>query len=311
MTDYIHPDAAALWAANIAADDRVLVIGATGWFGRTATALMASLPNPAMFVSSRARAFSAGSTTATSVEWQWDDVTAFQPTTIIDCAFLTRDLVSGMGLEHYVQANQQLTDNLVSAAALPSVRRVMTISSGAAVYPVDALTRPMHENPYGRLKREAEQQLSELASQRGIAAVIARAWSMSGAFVIKPRHYAISDMVVQASQGAIAIAAPMPVYRRYASVEDLLAVSLAVASTATPVVDSGGPLLEMAQLAEAVAAAVNPAAVISRVPMGDAPANRYYADPAVWDAACATLGFTPAGLDDQLRVVMAGVLPPG
>jgi nucleoside-diphosphate-sugar epimerase len=283
-------------------------MGATGWFGRTVTALLHGLPHPTMFLSQRPRDYFAGEARATTVEWQSDAVAAFEPTTVIDCAFLTRDLVSAMSLDEYVTANLGLTRNLEEVASLESVRRVVTISSGAAVHPVDALTQSMDENPYGRLKREAEQSLASIAAERGIAAVIARAWSVSGAFVLKPRSYALSDMILQANEGAVHISAPMPVFRRYATVEDLLAVSLATASSTTPVIDSGGPLLEMQELAEAVVAVVNPRATISRSPMGDGEPNRYYAPAEPWEGACAGLSFTPASFDAQVRVTAAGVL---
>jgi nucleoside-diphosphate-sugar epimerase len=307
VTDLVHPGARRLWAETLAADDRVLIIGATGWFGRTATALMAGLGNATMNISSRARTYEAGPVSATSVEWQWDAVQRFEPTTIIDCAFLTRDLVSSMTMQQYVQTNSDLTANLLAAARLQSVRRVMTISSGAAVHPVDALTQSMDENPYGRLKREAERALGELAAERGIAAVVARAWSVSGAFVLKPRSYALSDMIMQAAEGAIRITAPMEVFRRYVSVDDLLAVSLAAAEATTPIVDSGGPLVEMHELAEAVRAVVNPAAWIERAARSSAPANRYYSDALQWDSLCDRLTFEPAPLDEQVRVTMNGL----
>ena len=309
MPELVHPAARELWAATLESDDRVLVMGATGWFGRTVTALLDGLPHPTMFLSGRPREYFAGTTRATSGQWQPDAVAAFAPTTVIDCAFLTRDLVSTMSLDDYVDANLRLTRNLEEAARLASVRRVLTVSSGAAVHPVDALTQTMDENPYGRLKREAEQSLASIAADRGIAAVIARAWSVSGAFVLKPHSYALSDMILQANDGAVRISAPMPVFRRYSSVEDLLAVSLASASSTTPVIDSGGHLVEMQDLAEAVVAEVNPHATITRVPIGDGEPNRYYPPAEPWERACARLSFTPASLTAQVRVSAAGVLP--
>lgn len=304
----LHDGAKRLWAQYLSPDDRVIIIGATGWFGRTATMLMRQTRLPVLHVASSSRAIELAGQSVECVAWDERLIFDFAPTVVIDCAFLTRDLVAGMTLDDYVNRNRALTANMVSAAALETVSRVMTISSGAAVHPVDALTQSIVENPYGRLKREAEQELAGLAAHRGINAVIARAWSVSGAFVQKPHSYALSDMILQARAGAIEISATMPVYRRYCSVEDLLAVSLAHASIGSrSLIDSGGPLLEMQELAEAVIEVVNPGATIHRAPLGDAPANTYYPPAEPWDEACAELGFGPALLPEQIGTASAGL----
>lgn len=309
MTEAVHPAAIALWRRLVGADDRVLVLGATGWFGRTTVAML-DPATPRMLVASRARDFDLLGRTVTAAAWDDDGVRAFEPTVVMDCAFLTRDLVAGMSLEDYVARNTELTERLLAVSALPSVRRVLTVSSGAAVFPEDALTVPLEQNPYGRLKREAEVALAELGERRGIATGIARAWSVSGAFVQKPRSYALTDMILQALDGGIHISATVPVFRRYVSVEDLIAVTLAQVEPGRSVlVDSGGPLVEMAELAEAVAAVLNPDATITRAQLTDGPANRYYASAEPWDAACAAAGFAAAGLHEQIAAAAAGVVP--
>jgi len=263
-----------------------------------------------MLIASRTREYGFGGITARSESWDWDAVRAFEPTVILDFAFLTRDLVDAMPLDEYVSQNQQLTKRMLAAASLASVSRVLTISSGAAVFPHDALNDPLESNPYGWLKRRAEDALSDLSAERGIPAVAARAWSVSGAFVQKPSSYALSDMILQAAAGAIEISATRQVYRRYVAVEDLLAVSLASATDdGFTIIDSGGELIEMGDLASAVAQVVNPDATITRPPLsGDGP-NDYYADPDGWDAACSRAGFEPADLSQQIELAARGLLP--
>jgi nucleoside-diphosphate-sugar epimerase len=160
-----------------------------------------------MLVASTAREFRVGMVPVRSVEWDLDRVRGFAPTVVIDCAFLTRDLVGTMPLEDYLARNRQLTERMLQAAALESTRRVVTVSSGAAVFPVDALSQPIDVNPYGHLKREAEEALGSLATDRGVSAVVARAWSVSGSLVQKPRSYALSDMILQAAAGGISVTA--------------------------------------------------------------------------------------------------------
>lgn len=309
MPNLIHDEARQLWSRSLSDDDRVLVTGASGWFGRTTCALLDGLQLPVLLTASTAKAIEVAGSTFRCEPWDWAAIAEFGPTVVIDCAFLTRDRVADMDLAGYVAANEALTGNMLDASALSSVARVVTISSGAAVYPGDALEGTVEDNPYGYLKRRAEEDLAALALERGISSTVARAWSVSGAFVQKPRSYALSDMLAQAVDGAIRIRAGHLVYRRYCSVEDLLAVALASArGGATKVVDSGGPLVEMGDLAEVVARTVGTNARISREPMTDDPSDDYYSNDAGWVEACSAAGFTPAALDAQVATAYAGLL---
>jgi nucleoside-diphosphate-sugar epimerase len=262
-----------------------------------------------MFVASAHRDAFVGTRQFHCEPWNAQAVKNFAPTLVVDCAFLTRDLVATMSLDSYRKSNEMLTEAMLTAVGLDSVERAITVSSGAAVYPNDALSEPMEKNPYGWLKRQAESKLAHAAARAGKRAVIARAWSVSGAFVRKTSSYALSDMVNQARDGAIHIRADVPVFRRYVSVEDLLAVSLANAVTpGATVIDSGGQLLEMAELAAAVVRVVNPAATITRADLGVGEADRYFSDSTSWNEACSRARFVPHDLDGQIAVTLAGQL---
>ena len=289
-------------------DGRVLVFGASGWFGRTAVALLEGVRCPTLFIASAAKEIVVGGAAVRCEAWDEGAIRAFAPTVVLDFAFLTRDVVATMPLSDYVAANEALTAKLLVAASLPTVRRVLTISSGAAVYPDDALLHPMDANPYGWLKRRAEDALAELAESRSLSTVVARAWSVSGAFVQKPASYALSDMIMQATRGAIHIRATRPLYRRYVCVEDLLAVALASATApGARVIDSGGPLLEMGELAAAVASIVNPSAMITRAEPDGSEPDSYYAAIDSWEAACRASSFVPNDIEGQIAIAEAGL----
>jgi nucleoside-diphosphate-sugar epimerase len=205
----------------ITPDDRVLVLGAGGWFGRTSIDLVRGSGAALLAVASSARALTVDDFRLDTIVWDPDTVRAFAPTIVIDCAFLTHDRVKDLPLDTYVAVNRGLIDNLVDAASSPDVRTVVTISSGAAVYPRDARESPLETNPYGYLKRESEDALRRVADVSGVAAVIARAWSVSGAYPRNPRAYALGDMIAQARAGGIHISAQTEVWRRYATADEL------------------------------------------------------------------------------------------
>ena len=184
MTGLVSTSARAL-AAQALGNDRVLVTGASGWLGRTALDLLAPLGLPTLAVASRARIIRVGDCEIECRVWEDREVAAFAPTVVLDCAFLTRDRVADMPLGDYVAANRTLTERLVYATQLAGVRLALTISSGAAVYPHDALDRRVEHNPYGYLKREAEHGLARAAAETGAVPVVVRAWTFLGEKVNK------------------------------------------------------------------------------------------------------------------------------
>ncbi|MDQ1127882.1 NAD(P)-dependent oxidoreductase [Microbacterium sp. SORGH_AS_0888] len=311
MNSSVNDAARALFSAQIAPDSRVLVTGASGWFGRTAVDLLEGTSARLLCIASSARIMSVNGREFPLGIWNLEEIRAFAPSIVIDCAFLTKDRLaanSSRTTDEYVRVNRLLTSQMLLAAELPSVQSVLTISSGAAVYPQDALQTPFEENTYGALKREAEQSLMETALRRGIHAVAARAWAVSGGHVQQPRTFALSDMVLQARDGnVIEIKATSEVWRRYTAVEDLLAVAMATVHRRSGIVESGGPLVEMSDLAVAVRDAVRPSAEIRRPPVDPREANRYHNDGIQWRIACSEFDYVPIDLSSQIIETAQGL----
>jgi hypothetical protein len=294
-------------AARALGDDRILITGASGWLGRTALDLLAPLGLPTLALAGRARRIQVAGCEIVCREWDETEVAAFGPTVVLDCAFLTRGRVAEMPLEEYVATNRTLTERLVYATRLPGVRLALTVSSGAAVHPHDALRGPLEDNPYGYLKREAEYRLAE-AGENGAVPVVARAWSISGAHVQEPRGYALGSMILDADAGAIRIMARRPVFRRYVLAEELLAIGIAEGGVGPATIDSGGGLVEMAELALRVAAVVRPDALISRGEVDPRDPDRYHSDGGDWESRCQRWGLASVSLDRQIEITARGVL---
>lgn len=307
MTGFVSASARAL-AAESLRNDRVLITGASGWLGRTALDLTAPLGLPTLALASRPRTIRVGGREIECRAWDNREVAAFAPTVVLDCAFLTRDRVTEMPLDDYIEANRTLTDRLVYATQLSGMRLALTVSSGAAIYPHDALDGPIQDNPYGYLKREAEHRLIQAATRSGATPVVARAWSISGAHVQKPEAYALSSMIRDADTGAIRITARRPVFRRYALAEELLAVGIAEGGVGPATIDSGGELVEMAELALRIAAVVRPDAAISRDEVDPREPDDYHSDGQDWEKRCQHWKLTSASLDRQIEITARGVL---
>ena len=277
--------------AGLQPTDRIAILGARGWFGKTFLSLLPT-DVPTFLTASRADALHG--------EWSWEQVQEFAPTVVANFAFLTRERIASEGVEEFTTVNTRLIDQFQRTASLSSVRAVLTVSSGAAV------TEP--DKPYGSLKLVEERVAGELASPDR-ASVVLRAYSVSGPFVRRPRDYAFSDFILQASEGRVAIAADELVFRRYVSASDALVVtSRSALSGWSGIVDTGGELVEMGELAQRVVSIVNPAAVIERPDVDQGRSQTYASDNASWVQACERLGYVPMDLDEQIRVTARGLL---
>lgn len=307
MNETVRPEARALFVSSLLAGDRVLVTGSAGWFGTTIAALLHGARIPVMFLTQNPRRVSYRDGAFDAIGWNPAAVKDFAPTVVIDCAFVLRDYIDAMPLDTYIHANTVLTSRLLQLTQLPSVRAVILVSSGAAVHPVDAASVDVDLNPYGYLKRQSELSVVRLAEETGTHIVVARPWSVSGTLVTRPQRYAFSDLILRSRTDSIEIQAPHEVWRRYTSVDDFFAVSLATATTGSAVINSGGDLVELQGLAELISETLGGSTRITRADLSGGPADDYYARDDSWDSVCASLGYVPAKITEQIRAVDAAI----
>lgn len=230
-----------------------------------------------------------------------EEIADFAPTIVANFAFLTRERVADLGEASFVATNRELMNRFERYASLPTVRGALTISSGAAV------TEPEH--PYGRMKAEEEERANALvAPTRSV--VVMRTYSVSGPLVRRPRDYAFSDMIGQSMDGAIRIESPAPVFRRYCSVADAITVAMrSIGAGRSGIFESGGPLVEMGELAESIRDTVAPQAQILRDLDPAAPERHYHSDNVSWREWSSEVALEPADLTQQIRLVAAGLSP--
>lgn len=305
MPPLVRAQAMDLMRSAIGARERVLVVGATGWFGSTTLALLESTDVPTLAVASRARPVRVGERTWVVSAWDENAVADFAPTVVLNFAFLTRDKEALLGESGYARALADLNARLERMARWPSVRALLTVSSGAAIHVPEGRDLPI--GAYGEAKRaEEELALSLVSSSRSV--VVARAWSLSGTLVQRPRDYAFSDLVLQAREGTIRVNAPCEVWRRYCTVDDYVAVcTAALTAGSSGIIDSGGPEVELRDLAQQVAdrfPGARPEVLSAAV---TDPPRRYLSDGVTWSSACAEVGFVPATLSEQIDLVQNGL----
>ena len=267
---------------------RWLILGASGWFGRTALALA---PRDADVLP-------IGGPSSSFAAWSEPMVREFAPTHVLGCAFLTKEKAAQMSADEYWSTNRTLIERFSLASSLDSCSSAVSLSSGSVVVDPD--------HPYSQLKILEEEVSQGLVSEnRG--SVTMRVFSVSGPYVQRIHDYAFSDLLAQglAGKNPIRVRTQGAVWRRYVDVGDVLTVALNLAKPGEfRHVESGGPLVELHELARMIGDELS--TDVENPYPNSGPDSVYASDNHSWEEACSELGFIPADLLGQIRRTIQG-----
>lgn len=311
MTVFVpfNHQAARLFNKYLSDYERVLILGAGGWFGQTAVAMIDKellAEKNFSLIGQTARTETVNNHHIEIELWRDEILADRRPELVIDFAFLTKDYARTWGITRFNETNEAISARLIRIAKHDSVRCVLSASSGAAVQPrLDEFSGSKRDS-YGDQKKANETELQTVCEWRGIPVSIARAWSVTGGFVRRPEMYAFSDFVDSILRNnTINIHSHHAVFRRFCAVEDLIALSMAETDDGGfAVVESGGPLLEVRELAEVVSATIgSQSTLIHEPPQGSGGEDRYYSDNQSWSETSRKHFFKPLGLEAQIQNV--------
>lgn len=290
-------------------DDRVLIIGGTGWIGRTSATIASLIGIPSLLIASNSRNFQIAEQTFAARKWNEEEIVEFDPTVIIDAAFITREFAPNYSTSDYLEINRRMTKRFISASRGRSVRKVLTFSSGAAVaqgHQKNELS--IDTDLYGYLKNESEDIVMKAFKDSELEFSLVRIWSVSGALATKVNEFAFSDFIDQARTNKINISSESKVYRRYCLAEEVIAIGLHHDSRRDGILDTGGTLVEIRDLAKLVAKVLNPTAKVYESEVKSPLENHYYSDSRQWDAELSRHHFIPASIEEQIRHVGSWLL---
>lgn len=259
-----QPVSAAVVRRRLRGDERFAVTGASGWLGRTALDLLAGALGAHAF----AKRVVGYASAHKSVRLRSGLVVPLRPlgelsrtdpapTHILHFAYQTRDRVAVMGVGPYVVANLEITSMVLDAVQRHGPEGILLASSGAVYAAGGGFAADLASDPYGTLKYQEELVLRRAAGDVGARSVVARVFSVSGAYMTKPELYVLGDLVLRALAGAsLVLRARGPVHRSYCAAADVVALGLVCllggSTPADEVFDSGGKAVEVGELAERV-----------------------------------------------------------
>ena len=292
---------------------KIIISGATGWLGQELLACLEEensgrSPYEILAISSRAQLLERPSgrsliTQTYDTLQSSDEVEGF-----VNLAFLTREKVAKIGYEEYVTRNLDLISRACQIITIQRPKWVVLVSSGAIfASKSNDLETNILENPYGFLKRIEELLISDAALKVGANVVIGRLWGATGRYMPINRAYAISDFISRGMAGeAIEIRSSSPVFRRFCDAGEFMNVLLKLArSGETLTLDSGGPLVEIGDLAALVASHFSEAPVLRATPNNNL-GDDYYPRSMDFENISERLQISLSSIDQQVRQTVYG-----
>ena len=285
----------------------VVISGATGWLGRETLERLAKgiSPRPAfdvIAISSNGRTITLESGNELATQTFENLVLPERIEGFVHLAFLTRDKVSTLEYEAYVLTNLKLISNACQVIAQAQPKWVVLVSSGAIFKNgTSELENNVSENPYGFLKRIEESLIHDAATRVGANVVIGRLWGATGRYMPINRAYAISDFICQAQTGGpIQVYSRNNVYRRYSDAGEFMDALIRAAEKGESfTLDSGGPLIEIGELASEIALRFPGVTVTREISIND-PSDDYYPRSSDYEAVANRVGVDLSDISRQI-----------
>lgn len=280
-------------AARIAGGgEHFWVTGASGWVGRVTLHLLAGALGKEGFLR-RVTCFASAARqvdldvgfTVETHPLRAMPTSADAPVILLHLAYPTKDKVADLGVDAFVRTGAAITARVLGVVERAGVKGVFFPSSGAVYGAGGGLETDLDSNPYGAMKHIDELALRQCSREVGARCVITRVFSLSGPYMNKRERYVLAHLVDRALNGLpLDLSARRPVRRSYLAARDLahLALALLLDEGGPPecVFDSGGPVVEVGELAEHVRRTLG----VGHLPIvrdwdPDAPADDYAGDP--------------------------------
>jgi len=221
---------------------------------------------------------------------------------LVHLAFLTRDKLKGMSSGEYLAENRKITERACDLVISCKPKWVLTVSSGA--------TQNLDEfNYYGQLKREEENALTNACQSTGTELIIGRLWGATGFTMPINRNYAISDFICQALEiGSIKVNSNFEVWRRYVDAEQFMDLLFKRALAGdSGVINSGGPIIEIGELANKIALKMGLTRKIFRNFESDSDLiDNYFFPGDEYELSLNKFGMNTKSIDEQISDTIAG-----
>ena len=284
----------------------IVISGGTGWIGRSLVEEIISTQNylvdQIVLISSQTKNIEISNKIIKTKTWE--NLALNSPVLLyFDFAFQTQEKISSIGEEKYVKENEKIIENSVAFIKFYKPKSILLTSSGA-VYGKNYSSDPKPSSIYGRLKLKQESKISKIAADENLNLLISRVFNLSGSNINKFQTFAIAQLIKSAiDQKRIKVLADHQVFRRYADVNQFVRLIFKLLdSKINGVFDSGGPLIELQELASEIKNIVDPLAKLEFTPINEnKPTDDYYSRSNQYeDLLKQYLGEVPISIEEQI-----------
>lgn len=236
-------------------DQKILVSGASGWLGKNLIELLLDLfdnqiPESILLTASSAKVVDIyGDRKIQVIKWDRNRISEFRPTLFINLAFLTRDKLLSTPVSDYIKTNREIINESLWAAKLPSVKYVLSTSSGVAKE--IKTTENIETDPYGKLKRIEEIELKKTCEELEKSLLVLRVWTVSGKYIKFGDLLVIQSLISRLIKNEdFEIKSNNKVWRTYIHAYEMFGLAiLAILTGKTGIINSGGIKVELTDLA--------------------------------------------------------------
>jgi nucleoside-diphosphate-sugar epimerase len=287
-------------------NELIVISGGTGWIGRSLVEEIIKTRycpiDQVILISSQTKNIEISNKVIKTKTW--DNLALNSPVLwYFDFAFQTQEKISAIGEEKYIKENEEIIENSVHFIKIYKPKSIFLASSGA-VYGKNYSLDPKPLSTYGQLKLNQESKISKIAADENLNLLISRVFNLSGSNINKFQTFAISQLIESAiDQKSIKVLADHQVFRRYADVNQLVRLILKLLdSKINGVFDSGGPLIELQELALEIKNIVDPLATLEFTPINEKkPTDDYYSRSNQYeDLLKQYLGEVPIKIEEQI-----------
>ena len=290
---------------------RIVITGATGWLGRESIAVLEGQNEDyrnsdlILFASKQTEFEVSGVNRSVKplVKLAEENLSGIDG--VIHLAFLTRDKTRDIKHEEYLAKNLAISSSVASFVRRAKPKWVVTVSSGAIYDLNQELELDEYKNPYGFAKHLEENLLKEVCTQVGANLVIGRLWGAMGANMPLNKNYAVSDFIQSAlTESKISVKSAHRVHRRYVNANEFIDLLLRMAfSGRVCEFDSGGPLVEIGELAELISNEISNVQITRPDPSLDNE-DSYFSRSNDYEVLCTEFGIEPSSLKKMVAMTI-------
>lgn len=288
--------------------------GSTGWLGQATLGAIKNLDSSnsaadCQFLASSSKIFETIDFGLVSSHSLSDDIDKLEPTQcFIQLAFKTRDHIAKLGIDRYEKINNQIINESIQAIKKTNPSHVVMVSSGVVSQWLSDSESYMYDS-YIKMKLIEEDEIAKICNSLDINLVNLRLWGASGRHMTEPLKYAIGDLIHQnLTAEYVEIKSEHPVYRRYADASQQMELCIRQAlSGENLILESGGVVLEIQELAEKIIESSGSKKSIKRLSNKNKDADRYYSVSKKMEHIANSLNLDLIGIESQILLTSQAV----